>query len=93
MRALLFVPVFLAACATEPMNPYRAADLCEQRARSAQGPTGQVQIGIGTGGRSGVGADISVTDDFIRGRDPLAVYESCVYRNTGEAPVRAAILR
>ena len=93
MRALVVFPALLAACTTGPLNPYQAADRCEQRARAAQGPTGEVRIGIGSGGRSGVGADIGITDDFIRGRDPQAVYESCVYRNTGEAPVRQPNLR
>ncbi len=93
MRALVLLPVLLAACTAGPVNPYQAADVCEQRARAAQGPTGEVRAGISSD-RGGVfEADIGITDDFIRGRDPQAVYESCVYRKTGEPPVRPPNLR
>ncbi len=92
MRFLLFVPLF-AACTPQPMDPARAADQCEQRARAAQGPTGNVTLGVNNRTGGTFGAAIGITDDFVRGRDPIAVYEACVFQKTGQNPVRAVNLR
>ena len=75
----------LSACG--PISPERAAKLCEDRARAATGPTGNVGIGIGTDGPSGF-ASISVTSDYLQGRDPYVVYEDCVQQKTGAPPIR-----
>ena len=61
--------------------------MCEERARAAQGPTGEVGIGVGSGGVSS-NVEIGVTSDFIRGRDPFVVYEECVRQKTGQGPIR-----
>ena len=92
MRALAGLAlVGLAACG--PITPERAADRCEERAQAAQGP----QIGLTLGANSNSGpfasGSIGITSDAIRGRDPLEVYESCVFRLTGEPPVRPVRLR
>ncbi len=94
MRAIAFGGValaMLAACG--PMNPERAAERCEERARAAQGPTGSVTIGVNskTGGFSR--ASVGVSSDFLRGRDPDAVYDECVFSLTGEMPIRRPVLR
>lgn len=83
--------VGLAACA--PMTAERAADRCEERARAAQGP--ELGLTMGVNNRTGVfgGASIGISADAIMGRDPLAVYESCVMNLTGELPIRPARLR
>lgn len=86
MRKLtLFSALVLAACG--PVSPERAADMCEDRARAATGPTGEIGIGVGS---EGVGSriEIGVTSDFIRGRDPYIVYEECVRQKTGQGPIR-----
>ena len=82
-----------AACALPPPDPFRVAEQCEERARAAQGPTGEVTIGANseTGGFGGVA--IGITSDYLRGADPVAVYEDCVFRRTGAAPVRPPALR
>lgn len=75
----------LGACG--PVSPEVAAAQCEDRARAASGPTGEFGIGIGTDGvRSGV--SIGISSDFIAGRDPLEVYETCVRQKTGQPPIR-----
>lgn len=79
----------LSACG--PVSPERAAKLCEDRARAALGPEGKVGVGIGTNGIGG-GFAVSVSSDYLRGRDPLVVYEECVRDKTGEAPFRAPVL-
>lgn len=83
----------LAACAPAPISPERVADICEERARAAQGPTGSVTVGTNseTGGFGSV--ELGVTTDFLAGRDPVAVYNACVFDRTGAAPIRPPVLR
>lgn len=84
-RLALIGALFLTACG--PVSPERAADMCEERARAATGPTGEIGIGVGS---EGVGSriEIGVTSDYIRGRDPYIVYEECVRQKTGQGPIR-----
>jgi len=88
---ILLSAVLVTACT--PMTPQRAADICEERARAAQGP----EIGLKLGANSETGpfasGNISISADAIRGRDPISVYESCVFNLTGEMPIRPARLR
>ncbi len=86
MRRFAFLgALLLTACG--PMSPERAADVCEERARAATGPTGEIGIGVGSEGTGGV-FEIGVTSDYIRGRDPYIVYEECVRQKTGQGPIR-----
>jgi hypothetical protein len=95
MRGAALVVALLTlapACAPVPMDPERAAQICEERARGAQGPTGSVTIGVNSQDGPNVGAAIGVTGDFLRGRDPMQVYESCVFQRTGQSPIRPPAL-
>jgi len=87
----LITVVAMGACA--PIPPERAAEICEERAQAAQGPTGGVTIGTNsnTGGFGRV--EIGVSSDFISGRDPIEVYQECVFDRTGAAPIRPPVLR
>jgi hypothetical protein len=89
----LVIVLGLAACAPVPVDPNRAADLCEARARAAQGPTGRVGVGVNSNSGSFTNVEVGVTGDFLAGRDPNEVYEDCVFDRTGAAPVRAPDLR
>lgn len=79
--------VFFYAVACGPMSAERAADVCEDRARAATGPTGEVGIGVGSEGVGG-NFEIGITSDYIQGRDPFVVYEECVRQKTGQGPIR-----
>lgn len=92
LRAGVFLAL-LAGCTLPPMDPFRAADLCEERARAAQGPTGSITIGANSQTGGFTSAEIGVTGDFLQGRDPLEVYESCVISRTGQPPIRPLVLR
>lgn len=86
MRYIAFLGLgVLVACG--PISPERAADMCEERARAATGPTGEIGIGVGSGGTRG-SVEIGVTSDYIQGRDPYDVYDSCVRQKTGQGPIR-----
>ena len=80
----------LAACG--PISPERAADMCEERARAAVGPTGEVSVGVNSDGKVAGGLSVGVTSDYLQGRDPYLVYENCVRRKTGQGPIRPLIL-
>lgn len=69
----------LAACDTTPkLYTYaEAVALCDDKARSAAGPRGEAEFGIGTGGPS-ASLSLSFDESFIRGRDPDAVYAECL---------------
>ncbi|WP_019954625.1 hypothetical protein [Yoonia vestfoldensis] len=91
MRWAAVLLLGLAACG--PVSPERAAERCEERARAAQGP--QIGLSLGANSKSGpvASGSIAITSDAIRGRDPLEVYESCVFGLTGEMPIRPVRLR
>lgn len=89
----LLMLVALAACEAPLLSPEMAAEVCEQRAREAQAPTGNVTVGANsrTGGFGGV--SIGVTSDYLMGRNPLQVYEDCVLTRSGLPPIRGPLLR
>ena len=78
--------LLLAACG--PISVADAERQCFERARLAQQPRGEVAVGVGSGGRTAGGLELTVTSDFLMGRDPSAVYESCVVARSGEMPSR-----
>lgn len=87
IRALLLgLPVILLGCGPIPLA--QAERECFQRARLAQQPRGEVAVGIGSDGRTRTRFEATVTSDFLQGRDPSAVYDSCVVQKSGEFPSR-----
>ncbi|MDO8883768.1 MAG: hypothetical protein U0934_15895 [Pseudotabrizicola sp.] len=83
---MLGLPLVLLACGPIPVA--QAERECLQRARLAQQPRGEVGVGIGSDGRSRSSVKLEVSSDFIMGRDPSAVYDSCVYQKSGQVPSR-----
>ena len=81
----------LAACG--PVSPESAADRCEDRARAAQGPEVGVTLGANSNSGPFASASISITSDAILGRDPVQLYDECVFPLTGEMPFRPVRLR
>ncbi len=80
------IVLLLAACG--PISVQDAERQCFERARLAQQPRGEVAVGVGSGGRAVGGFELTVTSDYLTGRDPSAVYESCVVARSGEMPSR-----
>ena len=83
----------LAACELPPPDPARVADRCEERARAAQGPTAGLTVGVNSNSGGFAEGNIGLTSDYLAGRDPIQVYESCVFRQTGALPIRPPVLR
>ena len=87
MRGLWLLAVAaLVACGPIPVD--RAERQCFDRARLAQQPRGNVSLGLGSGGRTAVGGEVTITSDYIMGRDPSAVYDLCVQQKSGQPPTR-----
>ena len=87
-----WVPLLLALSACGPVSQATAEQQCYERARLAQQPRGEVALGAGTGGlKSRV--EVEITSDFLQGRDPSQVYETCVVEKTGQLPSRPLYLR
>jgi hypothetical protein len=96
MRRFSFVVLLLtafSACAPAPMDPERAAILCEDRARSSGGPSGSVTMSINSQSGPSIDGEIMVTGDYVRGLDPIQVYEMCVFQRTGQPPIRTPVFR
>lgn len=90
MKRLSLILLALAACG--PVSPELAARQCEERARAALGPTGEIGVGITSDGDTRTSLEIGVTSDYLYGRDPYQVYEDCVRQKTGQGPIRPLVL-
>lgn len=87
------LPLLLCLAACGPMSMAEAERQCFERARLAQQPRGEVGFGVGTGGRKMAAVEVEITSDYLLGKDPSAVYETCVMAKTGEAPSRPLYMR
>lgn len=77
--------VLLAACGPIPVQ--QAEKLCLERARLAQQPRGEIAVGAGSDGVVG-SFEVTVTSDYIMGKDPSAVFDACVFQKSGQPPSR-----
>ena len=75
----------LTACAPIPVE--RAETMCLNDARLATGPRGTLGLGVGTDGPRAV-LDVTVSSDYLAGRDPAQVFAACVLRRSGQMPTR-----
>lgn len=83
--------LLLSGCG--PMSLAEAERQCFERARMARAPTGQISVGAASDGRKAAGVELNVSSDFLLGKDPSAVYETCVMSKAGEAPSRPLYMR
>ena len=89
LAALLSLGTGVAACGPVPVD--QAERSCLRDARDATAPRSEVALGVGTDGNDvGVlaGFSVSVSSDYIRGRDPAVVFHDCVVRRSGQVPTR-----
>ncbi len=79
----------LAACGPVPV--LQAEKECLEQARLAAAPRGKVWVGGNSDGRVNGGAEITISSDFLLGRDPSQVFDACVIRRSGQHPTRPYI--
>jgi hypothetical protein len=78
--------MLLAACG--PVSLQEAERQCFERARLAQQPRGEVAVGVNSDGKAVGGVELTVTSDYLSGRDPSEVFNSCVVSKSGQPPSR-----
>lgn len=93
MKSLAAVALFSLLAACGPMTLAEAERQCFERARLAQQPRGEIAVGVGSGGRKAAGIELEVSSDYLLGKDPSAVYDSCVMNKAGEPPSRPLYMR
>jgi hypothetical protein len=86
MRAGLALLVLLAACG--PISRTQAERECLPQAQVAEHPRGSVSLGVNSRGETKLGGELSISSDYLQGRDPNQVYTNCVVRRSGEFPLR-----
>lgn len=82
----LTLAAFAAACG--PVTVDQAEADCFRQAQLASHPRGTVSLGLGSGGARYAGADVTISSDYLMGRDPAQVYASCVQQESGQPPRR-----
>lgn len=80
--------VFVGLVACGPVPVAQAERECLQEARLAEAPRGKVWVGGNSNGQALGGAEISISSDYILGRDPSQVFDACVKRRSGQFPSR-----
>lgn len=88
MRVILCLCAALPLMSCGPIPLAQAERECLSQARLAQQPRGSVGLGVGSDGRAHVVGDVTISSDFLNGRDPSQVYDNCVVRRSGEMPSR-----
>ena len=91
VTALLTALALVAACGPVPVA--QAEQECLESARLARAPGGAVWAGVNSEGQTGGGIELTITSDFLTGRDPSEVFNSCVMRRAGQFPSRPLALQ
>ena len=87
LAALILAPtIALAPCGPIPVN--RAEEQCFDRARLAAKPRGMISAGVNSNGDAIGGLKLEVSSDYLMGRDPSAIFDTCVYQKSGQPPTR-----
>ena len=79
MIAIAGMGVALSACAAVPMSQERAARICREEARLADGVATDVGIGAGSGGVVAEGA-VTITSRIFDPQSELEAFEACMDR-------------
>lgn len=92
-KAALWLAVAAGFAACGPITLADAERQCFERARQAQQPRGEAVIGIDSEGGVRGGFELDISSDYLSGRDPAVVYETCVVSKSGEPPSRPLYAR
>jgi len=84
VKYLASLLLLCAACGPVPVH--LAEQQCLESAQLAQRPQGSFGIVADNHGNVGTTLSIGISSDYLRGRDPDAVYASCVQNKSGFLP-------
>ena len=88
MIRLLPLAMLLALDDCAPLPVDQAERICVADAQAAQHPRGSVGFGIDSAGHTAANLEISLSSDFLTGRDPEQVFAKCVLDRSGQYPTR-----
>ena len=88
MRIAIYLAALLPLWACGPIPVEQAEAICYDDARLAERPRGSVGFGIDFDGNTAAGISLSLSSDYLTGRDPDQVYANCVYQRSGQMPTR-----
>ena len=91
MKQLLVLPVLLALNACGPVPLVQAEADCRARADEASAPSSSVGVTFSSDGTVETNVSVGVTTDYLQGRSPTEVYNSCVLARAGQPPSRPYI--
>jgi hypothetical protein len=83
----------VAGCAAQPMTRERAARLCADEARAADGISGSIGVGGGSEGPA-AGGRLVITSAILNPRSEADALEACIERRMaggGDAPPRSGL--
>jgi hypothetical protein len=87
VRVVVVLPLLALACGPIPVQ--QAERECVDRARLAQKPNVEVFVGVNNRGGAVTGGGFEMSSDYLRGRDPSAVFTECVKSRSGQFPTRS----
>lgn len=83
---LLIVPALtLTACSSQPPTRATAERLCQSEARQADGISGSVGVGGGSGGPT-AGGRVTITSDILNPRNEADALRDCIARRMAGQP-------
>lgn len=82
----LAAALLLGACGPVPLPV--AEQQCIETARLAQRPRGSIGFGADSQGNVASNLSISISSDYLQGRDPDQVFAACVQNRSGQVPSR-----
>ncbi len=88
VRIAVVMTGLLGLTACGPVSLETAEQQCYEQARLAQAPRGSVGIFADSNGNFGSNVTIGISSDYLRGRDPDQVFQSCVFNKSGQNPSR-----
>lgn len=88
MRGCGGLVLLLAIAGCGPVPLAQAERDCLEDARLAERPRGTLELGLGSGGRRHGALAVEISADYLAGRDPEKVWQSCVYSRSGQIPTR-----
>lgn len=78
--------VLLGGCGPVPVE--QAERFCLESARLAEQPRGEIGVGVGSDGNLAGTLDLTVSSNWVLGRDPNEIFNRCVLQRSGQMPTR-----
>ena len=85
-RAVLTGIVALTFAGCGQLTVQQAEQRCLLEARQVRNPFAGSEVAVGTGYKATI--DLTISNDYLNGRDPNDVFRSCVRRKSGQLPTR-----